>query len=472
MSGCASMVGSSSEEPGAVIDGPASDPPSDNGDDPVEPNLRYLPDWALLEPSCEQSLDYDDQLTAEENGNRLTAAVANLQPGCRLQVAAGRYDLNASLVIEAEGTVDQPIWIQGREPHQSSVELNGAGLSDYVVKIGDSASSTTTRYVYFGGFEIFDGQGGVGVEKASHVAIHQNHIHDVSFNGVGAHSNNIQSLYIVNNKIHGISGSGKGIRLGNDYYSVADSTIALNEIYDTLQSNSGDGIDMRWGCSNNWIVENHIYSTSLPALRVHGSRERAINLIERNYLHDSEDNIVQFERGDAVFRNNIVVGGVGNAALDSTHNGNDSLPEDQQTKNLYITHNTVMAANGYGVELFGWNGQDENLYFTNNVSYVPGNWGHAFALPMGEAGGNVFGNVFYGIVRYDGGGYIMGNGLSDFENLSDFPDWDNQLTDLNQLRPALNSIIIGSGQVEYAEEFDFFGEARTLPVEAGCFDVR
>ncbi len=128
---------------------------------------------------------------------------------------------------------------------------------------------------------------------------------------------------------------------------------------------------------------------------------------------------------------------------------------------LTFVHNTIISRQR-GANLSSWNGR-EGMVFANNVVYTDG--GDALRFPGGAQGVIVSGNVLLGRVSGVAQGFVMGNGLADFVNVS----WDANQRDA---RPAENCPFIGRADERYAVEVDFTGTRRGRRPTAGAFDAR
>ena len=153
------------------------------------------------------------------------------------------------------------------------------------------------QYLVFRGIEFTGGSAGVRLLQVNNIWFDQNIVHDVSDAAVTANSYDSSYLYLTRNEIHDTGATGEGMYLGGNYGSVIlhDSIVALNHIHHTYQADQGDGIELKQGSYGNWIVGNYVHDTNYPCILVYGTYGKAINTIERNICHTSNNEVMQVQ---------------------------------------------------------------------------------------------------------------------------------------------------------------------------------
>ncbi len=414
---------------------------------PWETN-SYFPPWQDVEPAEVIPFSYDGGLTDEQNGSALADAILALQPGQKLEIGDGTYSINRWFNIVLQGTRKAPIWIVAAAG--AAPVLTRPDNGQNVINVG---SSSRTEYVCFRGLEITGGDDLIKLYDCSNVWIDQCHIHHGDGVGIAANSADASYLYITRNEIAFPGGSDdtcEGMYLGanNSAHRMSYSIVALNHVHD-CGGTQGDGIEVKQGSYNNWIAENHVHDTNYPCILAYGTDAKGINLIERNTIYNSNDNTMQVQ-GEAIVRNNLIMSG-GTAFSSHDHQGN--------TCNLEFVHNTVINT-GRGANLSSWNDR-RGMVFANNVVYSRD--AESIRFPNGSTGVDISGNVVLGSVSGATGGYVTGNGLVDFENVT----WDAASRDAT---PSTGGAIIGQGDGKHTVKFDITGARRVTELDPGAFD--
>jgi hypothetical protein len=101
------------------------------------------------------------------------------------------------------------------------------------------------------------------------------------------------------------------------------------------------------------------------------------------------------------------------------------------------------------------------MVFANNAVYSRDSGSIRF--PNGAAGVTVAGNVVLGAVTGVAAGYVTGNGLADFVNLS----WDAANRDGT---PSPTSALLGRADPAHVVTDDLQGATRTPPVDVGAYE--
>jgi cysteine-rich repeat protein len=397
-------------------------------------NPQYYPLWYTIPPTSTIVFPYNAAQSALQNGDGLKDAIETLQPGQKIEVEGGNYEFTSSLDIMVQGTSNQPIWIVNK-PGETPI-ITQTTTSAAILEIGEQGGGGQARYLGLKGFEVTGGDIAIRIHKASNIVVDDFHIHDTGDGGIKSRTENADHLYVINNEIHDTSGYGEGIVIGlSSSRLTRDSVYALNTIYNTYQTSSGDGIELRFGSHSNWIAENIIHDTFFPCIQFDFAQQGKMNVIERNVVYDCGDNGIQAQGGRALVYNNLIVGDFGNKGFDSSHNA-------ATLENLWILHNTIIDRGGYGAGLNGWSNQPGNtvppgqdtLHFANNVIYVRQCGTNGYSINIGNGAvttATIDNNVVYsqngcspgspgssGVINIPLGTNVVGTGSNDFVNVA------------------------------------------------------
>ena len=403
------------------------------------------PTWSDVPPKRTVVHAYDTAESAAANGDGLLAALGRLEPGDRMEVEGGRYELRRRFELGARGTLSEPIWIVARNEAEAP-HLVRSDARQNVVDVATTAGSRAA-FVCLRGFEVSGGSIGIRLGACSDVWVDECYVHDTGEAGITANSANTARLYLTRNEVHSTGGYGEGLYLGaNDgKWTMRDSVVAWNHVHDT-GGTQGDGIEVKQGSSGNWIAYNRVHDTGYPCLLVYGTGGGAPNVIEGNVLYSSAHAVLQVQ-GEAIVRNNLMIDG----AL-----GFESRDHQGSARDLVFVHNTVINA-GPAVDLRDWSDR-AGMVFANNAICS-----RVQALRVHGARGVRFtGNVVSGEVRGVERGFVEGDGLSDFVQVR----WDATLRDA---RPSPTSRLRGAGDPTFATHVDRLGRGRAQPPSAGCY---
>ncbi|MCK6446966.1 MAG: right-handed parallel beta-helix repeat-containing protein [Planctomycetes bacterium] len=422
-----------------------SEPSSECHAMPSAASSLYDPSWGSIASATTRTLDYDSGLTAVQNGAALKAAMQSLGPGERLEVGSGTYSVNSYFALDLQGTAQAPIFIVAKSGE--TPVLTRPDASQNVLNVG---VSSTTKFVCLQGFEVTGGSMGLRLYDVEDFWLDRCHVHHTGEAGVTANTADTERLHLTRNEVEHTLGTGEGFYLGanNGTYVMSDSVIALNHVHDT-GGTQGDGIEIKQGSFGNWVAENVVHDTNYPCILLYGTGGMAFNLVEKNVCWNSGDNVLQVQ-GEAVVRNNLLMHGA-NAFGSHDHQG--------QVRDLEFVHNTLINV-GRGAQLSNWTGRP-GMVFANNVVYSQNSQSVSFS--GGSTGVTVSGNVFVGSVSGASSGWLVGNGLADFTDVS----WDATHRDAT-LSNA--SAILASGDPTWEVADDLSGAPRTGTVEAGCYD--
>jgi|JI10StandDraft_1071094.scaffolds.fasta_scaffold172266_2 hypothetical protein len=366
----------------------------------------YDPSWASIAPT--RVIQY-----TQADGDALVKAVAALQPGDRLEIAAGTYTVDRMWDIGVSGTAEAPIWIVAAKDAQ--VVITRGDAKQNVVNVG---SERRVSYLCLRGIEITGGSHGLRLHQCNEVWIDQCHIHHTGEVCLSANSADTRRLFLTRNHNHHGGGHGEGMYLGanNGEHIMSESVIALNHIHD-CKGEQGDGIEVKQGSWGNLIAENDIHDTQYPCITVYGTAGKPVNIIERNLCRRSADNVMQVQ-GEAIVRNNVLING-GGAGFSSTDHQGKSL-------NLQVIHNTIINT-GHAFRGGSWSGR-EGMILANNILYSRDK--SAMNFPNGNDGITITGNVVLGDSTEQG--TVRGRGLEDFVSLS----WDGEKFDASPVADA------------------------------------
>ena len=258
---------------------------------------------------------------------------------------------------------------------------------------------------------------------------------------VSANSADTRRLFLTHNHLHHGGGHGEGMYLGANHgeHIMSESVIALNHIHDCTGS-QGDGIEVKQGSWGNLLAENDIHDTQYPCITVYGTSGKPVNIIERNLCRRSGDSAMQVQ-GEAIVRNNVLIGGQGSGFASADHQG--------QSLNLQVTHNTIINT-GDAFKASSWNART-GMILANNVLYSRDK--SAINFPKGRVGVIITGNIVLGDAPKLGS--TRGRGLEDFLSLS----WDGEKHDAT---PAAGATF-DQADSKHLLGADFSGNPRMKP---------
>lgn len=426
----------------------------------------FDPPWKNNGPTNVVSVVYNSAQSSAQNGQALFNALTSLTASQDLSIGPGTYLLPTSkLSIGLTGTAANPVWIYAANPTQRPVLMrSNAGSTQNILNVGETVAA---RYMAFRDLEIThqqpapSGSDIVRLYNCQNIWIENCYLHDGGGVGIAANSNNTQNLYITRNEIlrPAVAGAtGEGMYLGANFGAVtmSDSVIALNHVHQVTAGSQGDGIEVKHGSFRNWIVDNHVHNTRFPCILVGGTGTSTTpnfeNVVERNLMYDSMDNVLQVQ-GDAIVRNNIAIysQNSGAAAFQSfNHQG--------PPRNLLVTHNTFVNTNR-AARMTAWSGAP-NITFANNACYSQ--LSNSLFFSGGSTGVTLAGNVAFGTVAGATSGFVTStSGLADFANVS----WTGTAVDVT---PALGSVLDNHGSAAFVTPVDILQVGRFLPADPGA----
>ncbi len=402
------------------------------GDEPT-----YAPDWYANQGAVTHELFYDTGLTAAQNGAALKTLLSNLSAGDHVRIHAGTYAVDSFFKIQANGTPEQPITIEGAAGEE--VVITRSDASQNVVNLDQS------QYLIIEGLTIRGGSTGLKVYSVDHFMLHDVEIEETAGNAIAANSANTSFLYFVDNDIHDTGDHGEGFYLGsnNGMYVTHDTYVVGNYVHDldAPDVTQGDGIEIKDGSYAVTIQYNFIRNTNYPGITIYrtgrGIADR--NVIEENVIIDSNDSGIQ-ATADAVIRNNLIV--TGNTGILSKSFGTDP-------QHLSIVNNTIVAG-GDAVKTYNWgNSAAVDLLFANNAIYSAS----GRTMPNGSGNATVSANV------------VVSDLAATFEDLS----LDGSGLDAT---PLAGSALIGTASTQYLPSGDLNGDDRITADDVGAVDFQ
>lgn len=387
----------------------------------------YQPSWSTITPK--RIIQHTDP-----NGLALVKAVEALQPGDKIELAAGTYSVDRMWDIRVSGTADAPIWITAAQNAQ--VIITRPDDQQNVINIGQGGP---VSFLCLRGIEFTGGSHGVRLSQCSDVWLDQCHIHHTGQVCLSANSADTRRLFLTQNHIHHGAGHAEGMYLGGNNASVimSESVIALNHIHD-CRGDQGDGIEVKQGSWGNLIAENHIHDTNYPCITVYGTAGKPVNIIERNLCYRSGDHVMQVQ-GEAIVRNNVLISSAGSGFASTDHQG--------KTTRLQVVHNTIVNT-GHAFSGGSWNDR-EGMILANNILYSREK--NALHFANGNAGVVIKGNVILGSGAHHGS--ARGRGLEDLPGVS----WNGERHDA---KPAAGAPF-GKADASFLLPTDFHGQPRT-----------
>ena len=387
----------------------------------------YQPEWAAIAPK--RVIPH-----AGGDGAALVKAVEALQPGDKLEIAAGTYSVERMWDVRVSGTREAPIWITAADG--ATVIITRPDAKQNLINIGQGGP---VAFLCLRGLEFTGGSQGMRLGQCEDVWIDQCHIHHNDGPNLTANSGNTRRLFLTRNHLHHGGGVAEGMYLGanNGDHIMSESVIALNHVHD-CRGEQGDGIEVKQGSWGNLIAENHIHDTNYPCITVYGTAGKPVNIIERNLCYNSGDNVMQVQ-GEAIVRNNVLINGAGAGFASTDHQG--------KTLNLQVIHNTILNS-AHAFRGGSWNGR-EGMVLANNILYSRD--ANALNYANGNAGVITTGNVVFGDGPKDG--CVKGRGFEDFPGVS----LDGARHDATPASDAR----FENADAKYLVPTDFNGKART-----------
>lgn len=392
---------------------------------------------------------YDDRQNEQTNGLRLKQAIEKLRPGDMLLIAPGRYSMGPKLVVDLQGTPEAPIWIIGAGNEQPTI-ITRPDARQNVMNVGERQR---TEYVCFRNLEFTGGSTLIRFYDCHHLWLDRCHLHHAGAEGITTNTRDTSHLFITNNHFHDFknpSATGEAMYLGANQgkAKMSYSVIANNHVHD-CGGKQGDGIEIKQGSFNNWVVGNHVHDTQYPCILAYGTDGKGINLIERNVCYRSKDHTMQVQ-GEAIVRNNLLMAASGAGFASTDHQG--------KSTRLTVIQNTIISARR-GANLSSWNDR-QDMIFANNAVYTDN--GDAIRFPQGSQGVTLAGNIVTGKVSGANVEVRQGNGLTDFSDVN----WD---ATKRNAAPVAGSPLIGAASSQFSTSLDIRNKRRQPTKTTGAF---
>lgn len=406
----------------------------------------YEPAWSRTEPLRTKQVVFEQDQSERANGAALANAMGKLQAGDRLEIGPGRYEITSKLTIDLAGTAEAPIWIVGSDSANPPI-ISRPDARQNLINLGERSPC---RFLCLRDLNLTGGSVVIRFYDCGNVWLDQCELHHGQHGGITVNSRDTSHMYITRNHLHHfMAGTGEAMYLGANHGKVImrNSVIAANHVHH-CGGEQGDGIELKQGSYNNWIVANHVHDTQYPCIIAYGTAGKGINVIENNTCYRADDNTMQVQ-GEAVVRNNLIMaaGGAGLASTD--HQG--------KTRLLRVVHNTIITT-GRGANLSSWNGR-EGMFFANNAVYSQR--GPGLRFPGGSSRVHLSGNVVFGGVQGADRGIVAGRGLDDFVSAT----WNGTHRNAS---PSADSRLLDAADEKFLTERDLNGETRRESKAAGA----
>jgi hypothetical protein len=380
-----------------------------------------------------------------------------LQPGDELVLHGGIYSQTGRRAVTVRGTPANPITIRaagGQEPILTRSAADNGRYND--IEFVDCC------HVVIRGLHFRGGSSGVRFIRGHHVTFENCEISQTRNNALTMNSGNCDAFIIRNNHIHhtGLRENGptegEGMYIGGHDGScvTTNSLIEGNHVHHLRGTSIGgsDGIEIKFGSSNNIIRGNVIHDTNLarpyPGIFVYGGGP-AVNIVEGNRIWNAGEGIQVVS--DAIVRNNVI--------FDCTITGITAAPHAAvpHVRDVRIVNNTIVG-HPVGVRI-RW-ARAADMLFANNAVYCP----ESTAVDASGAEAHRFiANYVSGRlsgVSLDGNRFVDGGSLS--ETFMDAAGRD--------YRPKPGSILVGHADPDSAPPLDFSGATRQPPCDVGAYE--
>jgi len=386
--------------------------------------------------------------------------VANsLKPGDELVLHGGVYSQTGRRALTVQGTADKPITIRAAEEQEPVLTRPGGTGSRY-----NDIEFVDCCYTVIRGLRFRGGSSGVRFIRGHHVTFENCEICQTSNNALTMNSGNCDAFIIRNNHIHhtGLRDAGptegEGMYIGGHDGScvTTNSLIEGNHVHHLRGTSIGgsDGIEVKYGSSNNIIRNNVIHDTNLarpyPGIFVYGGGP-AVNIVEGNRVWNAGEGIQVVS--DAVVRNNVI--------FDCTITGITAAPHAAvpHMRNVRIVNNTIVN-HPVGVQIRWVKAAD--MVFGNNAVYCPTSTAiDASGIDTHKFDANYVSGRLAG-VNLDGSRFVNGGDLAEAFVAPAEHDYS----------PKPDSVLVGRADPSLAPPLDFSGTVRQPPFEVGAYERR
>jgi hypothetical protein len=319
----------------------------------------------------------DNPGTLERPFASINDATNKVQPGDKVYVRGGTYNLNREIWIGNSGTADQRIVFESY-PGETAI-LDGSNLSAFYI-VG-----LVGQYIDFKGFEVRNSQGfGISVWKGKHIRILDNVVHGSSQGAIRAGADDdktaTQDIVISGNTVYNNGLVNKARNTGWPAIVASNGATNVTMTNNHIYENYGEGIDFIAtdiglasgnrlhdnyaanlyldNASNIKVEKNFIYTTNNTNHYRDGHPATGIQAANEPYGISNPLNKVEIS-------NNIVVGGQWGFYYGTYGNGGG-------LKNFTIVNNTFYGATESLIEILDDPGHSKNV-ISKNIFYKTGN---------------------------------------------------------------------------------------------------
>jgi hypothetical protein len=401
---------------------------------------------------------FEIQPAIAQEDEEFERAANSLKPGDELVLRGGVYSQTGRRALTVQGTPDQPITIWAADGQEPVLTRPADSNRRY-----NNIEFVDCRHVVIRGLHFQGGSSGVRFIRGHHVTFENCEICQTSNDALTMNSGHCDAFIIRNNHIHHTGlredgpTEGEGMYIGcHDGSCVTtNSLIEGNHVHHLRGTSSGgsDGIEVKYGSSNNIIRNNVIHDTNLarpyPGVFVYGGGP-AVNIVEGNRIWNAGEGIQVVS--DALVRNNVI--------FDCTITGITAAPHAAvpHMRNVRIVNNTIVN-HPVGVQI-RWS-KAADMVFGNNAVYCPRSTAlDASGVDAHKVSANCLSGRFVG-VSLDGRRFVDGGGLA--EAFIDPAE--------HNYRPKPDSILVGHADPDLAPPRDFSGAARQPPFDVGAYEI-
>ncbi len=212
--------------------------------------------------------------------------MGELQAGDRLEIGPGRYEITSKLTMDLAGTAKAPIWIVGSDSANPPI-ISRPDARQNLINLGERSPC---RFLCLRDLNLTGGSVVIRFYDCGNVWLDQCELHHGQHGGITVNSRDTSHMYITRNHLHHfMAGTGEAMYLGANHGKVImrNSVIAANHVHH-CGGEQGDGIELKQGSYNNWIVANHVHDTQYPCIIAYGTAGKGINVIENNTCYRAE----------------------------------------------------------------------------------------------------------------------------------------------------------------------------------------
>ncbi|MBM4025019.1 MAG: hypothetical protein FJ280_06365 [Planctomycetes bacterium] len=421
-------------------------------------SIRWVVLWScLLGAPIGLGAVYEIQPTTAQEDEEFERIANSLKPGDELVLSGGTYSQTGRRAVTVQGTPERPIVIRAAKDQEPVLTRPAGGRRHNNIEFVDCC------HMVIRGLRFRGGSSGVRFIRGHHITFEDCEIAQTGNNALTMNSGNCDAFIIRNNHIHhtGLSDTGptegEGMYIGCHSGScvTTNSLIEGNYIHHLRGTSEGgsDGIEIKYGSSNNIVRHNVIHDTNLarhfPGIFVYGGGP-AVNIVEGNRIWNAGEGIQVVS--DAVVRNNVI--------FNCTVAGITAAPHVAvpHVRNVRIVNNTIVNQR-VGVRI-RWS-KATDMVFGNNAVYCPGSTAvdaagiDAQRFSANHVWGRLEGAALDGSRFVDGG-----------DPLQVFADPAER-----DYRPKPASVLVGRADPDLAPPLDFRGAVRRPPFDVGAYEM-